>query len=220
MNNPTTYTLVIASYGYGHLAAHAIETALAQTKKFDKILFVDDGCGDCYHVLDLYSNSIDITIWSKNKGTVATYNEILNRVDTDYVMFMGADDWLRSDALELIDNEIGSYNTLVSRSPVVCVYDIMVTGEVYYDIYKNHSHQMTAKNGDYYWNIHGNHHGSMMYPTEVIKQLGGFRPSYESSRVGEDLYMWVKMMRNDIKAIHVREALLYYRRHKNNFNKY
>ena len=35
-------TVVISSYKYGHLAAHCIESVLCQTKKADKILFVDD----------------------------------------------------------------------------------------------------------------------------------------------------------------------------------
>ena len=39
-------TVVVASYQYGHLAAHCIESLLSQTKAPDKILFVDDGVGD------------------------------------------------------------------------------------------------------------------------------------------------------------------------------
>jgi hypothetical protein len=47
-------TVVISSYKYGHLAAHCIESVLCQTKKADKILFVDDGVGDCHHLPKLY----------------------------------------------------------------------------------------------------------------------------------------------------------------------
>jgi glycosyltransferase involved in cell wall biosynthesis len=36
-------TLVIASYHYGHLAAHCIESILAQSKRPQRIIFVDDG---------------------------------------------------------------------------------------------------------------------------------------------------------------------------------
>ena len=43
-------TIVIASYRYGHLAAHCIESILSQTKAPEKILFVDDGVGDCGHL--------------------------------------------------------------------------------------------------------------------------------------------------------------------------
>jgi len=50
-----TYSVVIASYKYGHLASHCIESVLAQTKPFDKIYFVDDGAGDCGHLRYLYA---------------------------------------------------------------------------------------------------------------------------------------------------------------------
>ena len=33
-------TVIVASYRYGHLAAHCIESLLSQTKAPDKILFV------------------------------------------------------------------------------------------------------------------------------------------------------------------------------------
>jgi hypothetical protein len=59
-----TYSLVIASYKYGHLAAHAIETALSQSKPFDKIYFVDDGVGDCAHLPKLYPTG---RIYTKRK---------------------------------------------------------------------------------------------------------------------------------------------------------
>jgi hypothetical protein len=49
-----TYTCVIASYHYGHLAANCIESVLCQTKKFNTILFVDDGAGDCEHLIKIY----------------------------------------------------------------------------------------------------------------------------------------------------------------------
>ena len=38
-------TVVVASYKYGHLAAHCIESLLSQTRLPDSVLFVDDGIG-------------------------------------------------------------------------------------------------------------------------------------------------------------------------------
>jgi glycosyltransferase involved in cell wall biosynthesis len=85
-----TYTLVIASYRYGHLAAHSIETALSQSKPFDKIIFVDDAAGDCTHLQKLYPQ-VEFLFREKNLGIVANFQDMLNRVQTDYVMFLGAD---------------------------------------------------------------------------------------------------------------------------------
>jgi glycosyltransferase involved in cell wall biosynthesis len=40
-------SVVIASYKYGHLAAHCIESVLSQSKMPNTIFFVDDGAMDC-----------------------------------------------------------------------------------------------------------------------------------------------------------------------------
>ena len=47
-------TVVIASYGYGHLAAHCIESILSQSVPPARVLFVDDGAHDCLHLEHLY----------------------------------------------------------------------------------------------------------------------------------------------------------------------
>ena len=83
-------TVVIASYKYGHLAAHCIESLLSQTKTPARILFVDDGANDCNHLPDLYPD-IEYIFRPKNLGTVNNFHDILMSVDTEYVLFIGAD---------------------------------------------------------------------------------------------------------------------------------
>ena len=46
LGKPDDVTVVVASYKYGHLAAHCIESLLSQTRLPDRVLFVDDGVGD------------------------------------------------------------------------------------------------------------------------------------------------------------------------------
>jgi hypothetical protein len=45
---------------------------------------------------------------------------MLNRVETDYVMFLGADNWLRSDTLQMLSQ----------YKEDIITYDIMLTGEL------------------------------------------------------------------------------------------
>lgn len=47
-------TVVVASYKYGHLAAHCIESILSQSIKPARIIFIDDGAGDCTHLTEIY----------------------------------------------------------------------------------------------------------------------------------------------------------------------
>lgn len=212
-----TYGIVISSYKYGHLAAHAIESVLAQTKPFDEIWFVDDGAGDCKHLDYLYKHRVNLVLRKENLGIVDNFNDMLNRVNTDFVLILGADNWLRSDALFQIDKEMQKNSHL---SPLVCVYDIMVTGELRDEIHRPYHHQMFAKDGDWYWNRQGFHHGSMLYHVAIAKELGGYAHNKTSSRTDEDENLWGKFRNAGHNYIHVNLPLLYYRRHKENFNKY
>lgn len=210
------YGLVISSYRYGHLAAHCIESVLCQTKKFDKIWFVDDGAGDCQHLLSMYENrGIKFILRENNLGIVKNFNDMLiNRVDTDYVMFLGADNWLRSDTLELL-----SYQW-ENTTPDILTYDIMVTGELKDEIHRFYHAFMKPIDGDWYWSRKGLHHGSMMYSVKLAKSVGGYAHNKTSMRTDEDLNLWEKMRNAGGKVEHVSASLLYYRRHKENFNKY
>ena len=112
-------TVVIASYRYGHLAAHCIESLLSQTIPPSRILFVDDGGLDCNHLLSLYP-IIEYILRHKNLGVIDNFQDILSQIKTEYVLFIGADNWLRSDAIELLSN----------ASADIVTYDIVVTGEL------------------------------------------------------------------------------------------
>lgn len=211
-----TYGIVISSFKYGHLAAHCIESVLCQTKKFDKIWFVDDGAGDCQHLVSLYDGrGINFILREENLGIVANFSDMLmKKVDTDYVMFLGADNWLRPDALELM-----SYQ-MEKPVPDILTYDIIVTGELRHEIHNSYSTWMHKHEGDYYWSRRMQHHGSMLYNVRMAKKVGGYAHNKTSGRTDEDLNLWDKLNKEGAVIKHFAQGLLYYRRHKENFNKY
>ena len=110
-------TVVIASYKYGHLAAHCIESLLSQTKAPARILFVDDGAHDCGHLPNLYPD-IEYILRPRNLGTVDNFHDVLMKINTEYVLFIGADNWLRSDAIELLSNTRSEEHTSELQSRV------------------------------------------------------------------------------------------------------
>lgn len=202
-------TIVIASYRYGHLAAHCIESVLSQTKKADKILFVDDGIGDCNHLPKLYPN-IEYVMRETNLGTVANFQDMLNRVETDKCMFLGADNWLRADTLELLDK----------NNTDIVTYDIVITGELSYKFSQYHKKQITPYQGDFYWSRKMVHHGSMLYNTNLAKKVGGYAINPGGVNSEEDWVLWNRMVSAKATISHVNEGLLYYRRHNENFIKF
>ena len=198
-------TVVIASYNYGHLAAHCIETVLGQSQR-PEILFVDDGAGDCKHLQKIYPE-VEYVLRPKNLGIVDNFNDMLDRVQTERVMFLGADNWLRTDAIERLSKSKADVTT----------YDIMVVGELRDEIKGRHENELKALEPEIYWKREHSHHGSMVYKTKLGKR---YRYSQNGgTRSEEDENLWNKLIRNQASVEYIPEAFLYYRRHRENFNK-
>jgi len=202
-------SVVIASYRYGHLAAHCIESLLSQTVPPARILFVDDGGMDCKHLPSLYPE-VEYVLRGENLGVVDNFQDMLSRVDTEYVLFIGADNWLRSDAIELLSK----------TSADIVTYDVIVTGELKDDILMRLPIQTFPHHGDLYWNRHEQHHGSMMYRTALGQKIGYKKRHEDGLHPQEDWNLWDKMLQQGASVASLKEGLLFYRRHRENFLKY
>lgn len=206
-----TIQVNIISYGYAHLAAHCIESVLSQTRKPDKILVVDDGKHDGIEKMDRYP--IEILVREKNLGIVENFNDVLmNHTNSGKTMFLGADNYLRPDALELMDREEAD---IVSS-------DIALVGT---EVEKFRQGLITEYSSGYHvWRFlpgdidRGNYiHGSSLYRVDRAKKYG-----YKGSggaHTEEDWMLWRQMILGGATHRHIAEPLLYYRRHKSNFNK-
>jgi len=206
---PNMITVVIASYRYGHLAAHCIESLLSQTIPPSRILFVDDGGLDCNHLPTLYPN-IEYILRQNNLGVVDNFQDMLSRVNTEYVLFIGADNWLRSDAIEKLSN----------ASTDIVTYDIVVTGELKDEILMRVPVEAFPYQGDLYWDRQDQHHGSMMYRTSFGQKIGYKKRYEDGAHPQEDWNLWDKMIEQGATVASIKEGLLFYRRHRENFLKY
>ena len=202
----------IISYGYAHLVAQAIESVLSQTKKPERILVVDDGKHDgVENIAKRYP--VEVLIREKNLGIVDNFQDVLmNHTFSDKVMFLGADNWLRPDALEKMDT-----GTDIISS------DIALFGEDT-DKFRN-GLKTEYKDGFYIWRFEkgnietGNYiHGSSLYDVKKAKEAGGYKRNEQSKNTEEDWMLFREMMRREAVHSHVPEPLLFYRRHKENFN--
>lgn len=207
-----TITVVICSYKYGHLAAQAVESVLNQTRKPDRILFVDDGVGDCRHIERLYPE-VEFMERPENLGIVENFNDLLNRVETDKVMFLGADNYLDLETLSVLEN----------FEEDIISYDIAVFGsERDYFMRTRGITQMAHGMG--LWRFQKGNiletnyiHGSSLYDVTKAKKVG-----YKASggqNTEEDWYLFKGMIQNGATHRHIPEPLLFYRRHRENFHK-
>ena len=153
---------------------------------------------------------IEYVLRHKNLGIVDNFQDILSQIKTEYVLFIGADNWLRSDAIELLSN----------ASTDIVTYDIIVTGELKEEILDRVPGEAQPYQGDLYWDRQEQHHGSMMYRT-VFGQEIGYKKRYEDGiHPQEDWNLWDKMLEQGATVTSLKEGLLFYRRHRENFLKY
>lgn len=185
-------SVMIPSYRYGHLVAHCVESILSQTRKPEFILVVDDGARDCGHILEKYA-SVGLIQRPQNLGIVDNFNDILfNEVKTDKVIFVGADNWLHPEAIELM--------SAVDEDIVSC--DAWLVGD---GKYKR-------------WTLPYQPHGSALYDVKKAREAGGYEPSGRE-HTEEDSMLFRKMIDKGATFHRVDKPLLYYRRHHMNFNK-
>jgi glycosyltransferase involved in cell wall biosynthesis len=213
-------TVSIMSYRYGHLIAQAIESILSQTQLPSHVIIVDDGAGDVAPVaqkylpdfqrLDVDARLIDR---GRNLGIVDNFNDVLlNAVQTPRVMFLGADNYLRPDALERLSK--------VQADIVSC--DIALFGaEAANFAAKVKAREM--RDGYHIWRFvkgdirRANYiHGSSLYNAELAKRFG-----YRASGhwyTEEDWMLFRAMLAAGATHAHVPEPLLFYRRHRLNYH--
>ena len=212
-------TIFIASYKYGHLVAHAVETILAQSFQPSRIVVLDDGIGDCRHIPELYP-SVELIERKKNLGTDRNFHSALLTSKTKRTMFLGADNWLREDAVEVLMNS--------TVNSAIVTYDIAVVGNL--AEWWSEKYPMSREAGYYRWNLaQGGDssliaqknflHGSSMYDTKLAIQAGGYLGGY-GQESPEDWRLWKRMINNGAMWVRVPEALLFYRRHNHNFLQY
>lgn len=185
-------TVNVMSWNYGHIAAHALESVLAQTKKADVVRFFDDGAGDCGHLPELYPE-VEFILRQKNLGIIDNFNDALNRTKTEQVLFLGADNWLDEQTLEIVSQypqDIVSYQGILHKE----------TGTEYWDIRQAH--------------------GSSLYNVAKAKEVGGYAAS-GNEHSEEDSVLFNKMIHNGATLEVVMQPLLHYRwAHRKNYNRH
>lgn len=188
------------SYGYGHLAAHCIESVLSQTRMPDKIVFIDDGKGDCRHIPKLYPD-IDFTERPKNLGITDSFNSALfGYVDTEDVMFVGADNWLHPKAIEYLSSAQQDINSC----------DLYVTGagtDAWRDFPETQDEYPV-------WRLQGSAHGCSIYDVKWARDVGGYDTNINSPKNESDALLFNKMIDAGATIGYVRRPLIYWRQHR------
>lgn len=215
--------VVVANYNYTNLLPSAVRSLQRQSLKPDVVHISDDASTDGAHeVLASFEPDYPVFRNEKNLGIVDHFNLAVSRLGTDYCLILGADNELRSDALERLyialnssPNVAVAYSDMLIFGPESEEYatrvDLQEIGfsratnsKVYVRRVPDFSEITFSE--EYFPSIM---HGSSLFKKAAFEDVGGYKPTYP-----EDHNLWHRMLlRPDTTAVRVPHAILRYRQH-------
>lgn len=104
-------SVILPVYNSEKYIRKAIQSVLDQTFTDFELIIVNDGSTDnTLGIINEFDDSRIRIINQENQGPGAARNNALERVDSDYVMFLDSDDWYHERALEISYAEITKHN--------------------------------------------------------------------------------------------------------------
>jgi glycosyltransferase involved in cell wall biosynthesis len=96
----SSITVVILNYNYQRYLDECIRSVINQTLSPHQIIVVDDGSTDnSRKIIDKYTKQV-ISIYKENGGMISSANEAFKYLDSDYVLFLDADDYLMENCIQ------------------------------------------------------------------------------------------------------------------------
>jgi glycosyltransferase involved in cell wall biosynthesis len=97
--------VIVPCYNYGRFLAQCIDSALSQHVPV-RVLIIDDASQDCTEQvgrsLAAQHKEVEYRRHSANKGHIATYNEGIEWLESEYMILLSADDMLAEGSLSAV----------------------------------------------------------------------------------------------------------------------
>lgn len=203
-------TLVVACYNHARYVRECLASVASQTMKdFDLIVTDDASTDDSREAIlgGLASLGLEakLIFHEANRGLCTTFNEALALVETPFVAFLSADDWMAAERLEAqacalseADPDVAlAYSNLIGVTA-----DGTEVGEL-------PSGHMPASRSDLFPRLLRHNWiaaPSVMTRVSALRAVGGFDPDLAY----EDHDMWLRLSRH-YDFLHIDKALVYYR---------
>lgn len=167
------FSVIIATYNYGHLISRAIDSVLNQTFKDFEVIIVDDGSTDgTEKILVPYEAHIRY-FRTENAGQSSACNFGAKIALGEFIYILDADDYLYADALENFKEEIVKLGNDAKRTIIFGGYtSVAYTGEK-----KTRSAKEAGKNAKenlrrlISGEMRGLQHGCFVVPTEAFSRV-------------------------------------------------
>lgn len=124
-------SVIVAAYNIDKYIGRCLESLVNQTLKDIEIIIVNDGSTDQTRLIiekRLNTDRRIILINQENKGSIEARKSGLNISKGEYILFVDGDDWLESNALEIMYN-----NALINESDILLynAYKVDANGKKY-----------------------------------------------------------------------------------------
>tara|TARA_R100001509_G_C4873191_1_gene217489 strand:- start:306 stop:1022 length:717 start_codon:yes stop_codon:yes gene_type:complete len=190
---------------YDNLIVKAISSIYEQSYKDYKLFIVLDQCwdGTLSKVKDVITPDTEIIIRNKKEGLARAKNAGLEKINTEYVAFLDADDEYLPGKLEkqmnfIENNNVDFLGTLASLKDVRSGVPKMIPGFSYVGQYETHEQIY-----DRIFQENVMTHGSMLIRKKALDELGG----YNDVRGAEDWDLWKRAISAGYKFYQIQERL-------------
>jgi glycosyltransferase involved in cell wall biosynthesis len=210
-------SIMMPCYNVSPYVEKAVGSILAQTYKNLEIWIIDDASTDdtLQKINSIKDERIKVIEYKENTQKVGAVNEILQRVNGDYIAFQDGDDWSEPDRLQAQLQEFendGGLGICFTRSRCIGKKEtltamISLTDEELKDEFFNFYKRHTIN--------HPTVCGTMMISKATMQKTKGYNP-YFSGRVAEDI-QWIYRILKDFKGITVDQPLYNYRLREGSF---
>tara|TARA_Y100001970_G_scaffold293483_1_gene440603 strand:- start:34182 stop:35528 length:1347 start_codon:yes stop_codon:yes gene_type:complete len=202
MKNKPLVTVYITNHNYGKFVKNAIDSVLSQTFKNFELIIIDDGSTDkSKQIIKKYKNDKRITtIFQKNKGLTTSNNLALRISKGKYIMRLDADDWLDSNAIQILANKLENNPKLGLVFPDY--YEVDERGN-FLNLVRRHDFKKVKL-------LNQPAHGACTMIRKVcLNQIGGYNERFDRQ---DGVYLWIKFIKK-YEIANVNLPLFFYRQH-------
>jgi len=204
----STVCAIIPTYNRAHYIGECLNSLLAQTRRIDQIIVVDDGSTDnTQEVLKAYAGQI-IVLHKQNGGKASALNLGMQHCTSDYVWICDDDDIAAPGGLQVLasaldtdeklDIVFGRYQTFSDDDPPGVYHE-----SDYWARTEEPDHKINFLEGMF------TNQFAMLVRTNLYAQTGLFR---EDMLRSQDFEMITRLMRHS-RAAYIPHTIFYYRQH-------
>ena len=189
-------SIIIATYNAGHTLARCLESIREQKTSEIELLVMDGASSDnTLDIINTFHDVVDICLSEPDKGIYDAWNKGIIYARGNWIMFIGADDYLLKNALLAYLNLLTKQDCIAYD--LICAKEILVdqTGKVVKTIGK-----------PYHWDSFRKQmliaHGASLHNKKLFQELGSFSLHYSICADYEFL------LRKKLKSLFINQYLL------------